>query len=130
MVDIEPGKTLIVKRLSISPASAEGIRRVYFELNGTPRHASVRDTSIKATVKERRKAEEGDPHHLGATMPGVVADTRAKKGAEVKKGDVLLVLEAMKMQVNVTSPGDHVIAEVPVESGDTVNTGDLLVVFE
>ncbi|MCK6473446.1 MAG: pyruvate carboxylase [Planctomycetes bacterium] len=130
MVTIEPGKRLIVKLLSISPAGKDGIRKVYFELNGSPRDVLVRDKQIKSTVKERRKAEESNLHHLGAAMPGVVGEVKIGKGSEVKKGEVLMVLEAMKMQVNVTAPEDRVINEVVVGKGDTVDAGDLLVVFE
>jgi oxaloacetate decarboxylase alpha subunit len=48
----------------------------------------------------------------------------------VKKGDVLMVLEAMKMQVNVAASKDGVVRDVPVKKGDIVETGDLLAVFE
>ncbi len=130
LVDIEPGKTLIVKLLSISNPSKEGMRKVYFELNGSPREALIRDKKIKTTVKERRKADPRNPHHLGASMPGVVAEVKVGKGSQVSKGEVLMILEAMKMQVNITAPDDHVVAEVPTEAGETVDAGDLLVVFE
>ena len=129
-VEIEPGKTLIVKLISVSEAAKDGTRKVYFELNGSPREAIVKDRLIKATTKERQKANPADLHHLGATMPGLVADVKVSKGSEVKKGDVLMVLEAMKMQVNIAAPKDSVIREVPVAKGDVVEAGDLLVVFE
>ncbi|MBI3830184.1 MAG: pyruvate carboxylase [Planctomycetes bacterium] len=129
-VEIEPGKTLIIKLLSISPPSKEGTRKVYFELNGSPREAIVRDRKVKGTVKERRKAEDGNLHHLGANMPGIVSEVKVSKGSEVKKGDVLLILEAMKMQVNVTASENRVVAEVPAQKGDKVDVGDLLVVFQ
>lgn len=129
-VEIEPGKTLIIKLLSISPPAKDGTRKVYFELNGSPRDATVRDRKVKGSAKERAKAEPGNLHHLGAAMPGVVSDVKVAKGSEVKQGEVLLILEAMKMQVNVTAPENRVIAQVPVQKGDTVDVGDLLVVFQ
>ncbi|MCZ7649205.1 MAG: pyruvate carboxylase [Planctomycetota bacterium] len=129
-VEIEPGKTLIIKLISIARATPDGMRKVYFELNGSPREAFVRDKSIQSAVVERRKADPENLHHLGASMPGVVADVKVKKGSEVKKGEVLIVLEAMKMQVNVVAPEAHVVGEVTVKSGDTVDAGDLLVAFE
>ncbi|GMV79845.1 MAG: pyruvate carboxylase [Planctomycetota bacterium] len=130
LVEIEPGKTLIVKLVSIGPPAEDGTRKVYFELNGGPRDVSVRDRSVKATVVERRKADPDNPHHMGASMPGVVAEVKVKKGSEVKKGDVLMVLEAMKMQVNITAPDDRVVGEVCIATGDTVDAGDLLIAFE
>ena len=130
VVEIEPGKTLILKLLSVSPPAKDGTRKVYFELNGVPREATVRDQHVTPVTKERLKAAPGNPHHLGAAMPGVIADVKVGKGSEVEKGEVLLVLEAMKMQVNVAAPVAAVIASVPVQKGDTVDAGDLLVVFE
>jgi pyruvate carboxylase len=129
LVEIEPGKILIVKLVSVSPPAKDGTRKVYFELNGTPREITVRDKRIKATAKARAKADPGNPHHLGAAMPGVVAEVKTGKGSEVKQGDVLMILEAMKMQVNVTAPKAGIISEVLVSKGDTVEGGDLLVVF-
>ena len=130
MVQIEPGKTLIVKLVSVSEPAKDGTRKVYFELNGSPRETIVRDRSIKATAKEKQKADAGNMHHLAATMPGLIADVKAGKGTEVKKGEVLMVLEAMKMQVNVAAPKDGIIRDVPVQKGDIVEAGDLLAVFE
>ena len=130
MVEIEPGKTLIVKLVSVSEPAKDGTRKVYFELNGSPREAIVKDRRVKATAKEKAKADPQNMHHLGATMPGLLADVKISKGSEVKKGDVLMVLEAMKMQVNVAAPTDGVIRDVPLQKGDIVEAGDLLVVFE
>ena len=130
MVAIEPGKILIVKLISIGEAGKDGTRKVYFELNGMPREAIIRDRKIKATAKEKLKADPNNLNQLGASIPGLIADVKISKGSEVKRGDVLMVLEAMKMQVNVAAPRDGVIKNVPVAKGDVVETDDLLVVFE
>ena len=130
LIEIEPGKTLIVKFVSVAEPAKDGTRKVYFELNGEPRETLVRDRRIKSTTKEKQKADPGNLHHLGATMPGLLAEVKISKGSEVKKGDVMMVLEAMKMQVNVTANKDGVIREVPLKKGDTVEIGDLLAVFE
>jgi pyruvate carboxylase len=129
-VEIESGKTLIVKLVSVSGAGADGTRKVYFELNGMPREAVVKDKQVKATSKEKAKADPNNLHHLGATMPGLVADVKVIKGTPVKRGDILMVLEAMKMQVNVAAPKDGVVVQVPVKKGDIVDAGDLLAAFE
>ena len=130
MIEIEAGKTLIVKLIAVSEPAKDGTRKVYFELNGTPRDVIIRDKKVKTTAKERAKADANNLHHLGATMPGLVSEIKISKGSEVKRGDVLIVLEAMKMQVNVAAPRDGVIKNVPVAKGDVVETDDLLVVFE
>ncbi len=129
-VEIEPGKTLIVKLISVSEPAKDGTRKVYFELNGMPREAIVKDRSVKSAAKERQKANLSNPHHLGATMPGLIAEVKVVRGAEVKAGAVLMVLEAMKMQVNVAAPKDGVVVDVPLQKGDIVEAGDLLAVFE
>ncbi|HYF48175.1 MAG TPA: pyruvate carboxylase [Planctomycetota bacterium] len=129
-VEIEPGKTLIVKLISVAAPGPDGTRKVYFELNGSPRDTTVRDKKAKTTQKVKQKAEAGNLHHVGATMPGLIADVKVSKGSEVKKGDILMVLEAMKMQVNVAAPKDGIIREVPMAKGNIVESGDLLVVFE
>jgi len=121
-VEIEPGKTLIVALISVSEPAKDGTRKVYFELNGMPREAVVKDRRIKSATKERVKANPSNAHHIGATMPGLIADVKVVKGGEVKQGDVLIVLEAMKMQVNIAAPKDAVIAEIPLQKGDIVET--------
>ena len=78
----------------------------------------------------KEKAEPGNPHQLGASMPGVVSEVKVKVGDKVERGDSLLVLEAMKMQVNVTSPLSATVRDVRVRQRDVVQAGDLLVVFQ
>ena len=129
-VEIEPGKTLIVKLISVAEPAKDGTRKVYFELNGMPREVAIKDKLVKSAAVVKQKADPGNAHHLGAGMPGLIADVKVTKGAEVKKNDVLMVLEAMKMQVNVAAPKDGVVRDVPLKKGDIVETGDLLVVFE
>ncbi len=129
-VEIEPGKTLIVKLISVAEPAKDGMRKVYFELNGMPREVAIKDKLVKSAAAVKQKADPGNAHHLGAAMPGLIADVKVSKGSEVKKGDVLIVLEAMKMQVNVAAQKDGVVREVPLKKGDIVETGDLLVVFE
>jgi len=126
-VDIEAGKTLIVKLVSIGEPAQDGMRKVYFELNGTPREVVVKDRRAKAVRAERRRADAANPRHVGAGMPGLVAELKAATGLEVKAGEVLLVLEAMKMQVNVAAPADGIVRAVAVARGDVVEAGDLLV---
>ena len=78
----------------------------------------------------RKKADPADLHQLAAAMQGVVAEIRVKAGQAVEQGEVLLVLEAMKMQVNVTAPLTRRIKEVFIEKGGKVDSGDLLLTFE
>ena len=126
-VEIEKGKTLIVKLISIGQPQADGTRVVYFELNGQPREVSIKDESIKATVTSRLKADMKNEEHLSATMPGTVIKVLVEKGEKVERGDHLLITEAMKMETTVQAPFSGIVKDLYVKSGDAILTGDLLV---
>ncbi|WP_455661844.1 pyruvate carboxylase [Pradoshia sp.] len=125
-VEIERGKTLIIKLISIGEPLPDGKRTVYFELNGQAREVSVKDESIKKTAVLKRKSDPSLPGQIGATMPGTVVKVNVQKGDRVKKGDHLMITEAMKMETTVQAPFDGVIKSISVTSGETVETGDLL----
>lgn len=129
-VDIEQGKTLIIKFLTIGNPHADGTRTVFFELNGQPREVTIVDKSVETDAVKAVKADPGNSHHVGSTMPGMVVAVAVKPGDNVKKGQKLLTLEAMKMETMINAEKDGKIAEVLVRSGSQVDTGDLLVVFE
>lgn len=126
-VEIEQGKTLIVKLVSISQPQADGTRVVYFELNGQPREVYVKDESVKSTVAAKVKVEKGNPNHIGASMPGTVIKLLVEEGEKVKKGDHLIITEAMKMETTVQAPFDGIVKKVHVKNGEPIQTGDLLI---
>ncbi|HWE51539.1 MAG TPA: pyruvate carboxylase [Bryobacteraceae bacterium] len=125
-VEIEPGKTLIVKFLAVSDARADGTRTVFFELNGLPREVDVRDRSRKATALAKQKADPAQINQVGAPLPGMVASVAIKEGTPVVKGDKLMVIEAMKMQTTIYAPADGVIAKLCAHPGQQVDAKDLL----
>ncbi|HHY72355.1 MAG TPA: pyruvate carboxylase [Bacillus bacterium] len=129
-VEIEQGKTLIVKLVSVSQTQHDGTKVVYFELNGQPREVIVHDESVKATIALKRKAEKKNPHHIGASMPGTVVKVLVEKGEKVKKGDHLLITEAMKMETTVQAPFDGIVLNIHVKSGEAVQADDLLLELE
>ncbi|WP_075216223.1 pyruvate carboxylase [Mongoliimonas terrestris] len=129
-VELEKGKSLVVICQAIGEADDDGMVRVFFELNGQPRMVKVPDRSLAAAGKGvRRKAEEGNPNHLAAPMPGVVSTLAVKAGQAVKAGDVLLSIEAMKMETSIHAERDGTIAEVVVTAGAQIDAKDLLVVY-
>jgi pyruvate carboxylase len=129
-VDIEKGKTLVIRCLAIGDVDDKGMVTVFFELNGQPRRVKVPDRAHGASaVKARRKAEPGSDIHVGAPMPGVISTVAVAAGQAVKAGDVLLSIEAMKMETALHAERDGVIAEVLVRTGDQIDAKDLLVVF-
>ncbi len=126
-VEIETGKTLIVKLVSIGEAQADGTRVVYFELNGQPREVVIKDESVKATVATKVKADSKNESHIGASMPGTVIKVLANKGEQVERGDHLLITEAMKMETTVQAPFSGIVKEIYVKDGEAISPGDLLI---
>ncbi|AMV26503.1 2-oxoglutarate carboxylase small subunit [Gemmata sp. SH-PL17] len=130
-IEIEPGKTLIIKFLTIGEPQADGRRVVYFELNGQPREILVTDKSLTGVaVKARAKAESGNAKHIAAPMPGAVVAVAVAPGDEVAAGAKLLTLEAMKMETTLYSERAGKVAEVLVRPGVQVEGGDLVIRFE
>jgi pyruvate carboxylase len=129
LVELEKGKTMVIRMQAIGDADEEGLIRVFFELNGQPRVIKVPDRANAGSVVAKRKAEDGNPNHVAAPMPGVVSTLAVKAGQTVKAGDVLLSIEAMKMETAIHADRDGPIAEVLVHAGSQIDAKDLLVVF-
>lgn len=126
-VEIEEGKTLIIKLIYVSEPNTEGERTLTFELNGRARECVILDKSIKTQTKRRTKADSADDMQVGAPIPAMVSSVTATVGHKVKKGEKLIILEAMKMQTTVYALADGVIDKVEVQVGDQVDSKDLLV---
>jgi pyruvate carboxylase len=126
-VEIETGKTLMVKLVSVGHPQADGTRVVYFELNGQPREVVIKDESIKSTVQTRIKADQKNPHHIAASMPGTVLKVLVEKGEKVERGDHLMITEAMKMETTVQATFSGVVKDLYVANGDAIQSGDLLI---
>lgn len=129
-VDIEPGKTLIIRFLTMGEARPDGMRTVFFELNGQPREVEIRDQSVKDVTEPTRKADPDKPGEVGAPIPGAVTMLHVKAGDKVKRGDRLLVMEAMKMQTTVYAPIDGTVKQLNAELKTSVDARDLLLVIE
>ena len=125
-VEIEEGKILIIKLISISAPNPDGTRTVSFELNGLSREVVIKDNSVKAVIVMREKADENNFNQIGATMPGAIVKIFVAKGDKVKKGDPLIVTEAMKMETTIQAPFDGQIKEIYVKTKDSIQTKDLL----
>ncbi|UWR27571.1 pyruvate carboxylase [Sulfitobacter sp. S223] len=128
--EIDPGKTLEIRLQAIGDTNEDGEVKVFFELNGQPRVIRVPNRLVKATTAQRPKAETGNPNHIGAPMPGVVASVGAVVGAAVKAGDLLLTIEAMKMETGLHAERDAVVKAVHVVPGGQIDAKDLLVELE
>ncbi|ROH86769.1 pyruvate carboxylase [Stagnimonas aquatica] len=128
-VDIDTGKTLVIRLQGRTELLDEGASKLFFELNGQPRAQRVAHAGVKQAY-ERRKAAEGNALEVGAPMPGTVARLAVQAGQRVAKGETLLALEAMKMETLVAAAQDAVVKAVHVHAGDVVRPGDLLIEME
>ena len=129
-VALEKGKNLIIKLVLVSDPDEEGNRLVRFEFNGQARTIKVHDKQVKTTGLVRRKANKSNPNEIGATLSGSLVKVAVSLGQKVKKGDVLLVTEAMKMETTITAPKDGTVAEILVTPGSRIESGDCLLVLQ
>ncbi len=127
---IEKGKALVVRLQAVGETDEEGQVRVFFELNGQPRIVKVPNRAATGSLPPRAKADEGNDAHVAAPMPGAVTTVSVKSGQPVKGGDVLLTMEAMKMETAIHALRDGVIGKILVSPGQSVEAKDLLVVME
>ncbi len=128
-IEIEPGKTLIIKLNAIGRVHPDGTRHIFFELNGDARQVTVRDQSAITDELVREKADKANNLHIGAPMPGKVLKVNVKPGDDICAGDVLIVTEAMKMETNIKAKEDGKVAEVRFKEGDKVEKDDLLMIL-
>lgn len=127
-VEIEKGKTLVIRCLAIGETNERGMVRVFFELNGQPRSIAVPDRihgAADATL--RPKAAADNPLEVGAPMPGVISGISVEAGQSIEAGDVLLSIEAMKMESALHAESAGVVQEILVKAGDQIDAKDLLV---
>jgi pyruvate carboxylase len=129
-IKIEAGKSLVVVLQVVGETEDDGQVKVFFELNGQPRTIVVPNRSFAATHPVRRKANEADDSHVSAPMPGAISSVAIKVGDTLKAGDVLLTMEAMKMETALHAPRDGTVLELLVTAGAQVEAKDLLAVIK
>src|ERR1700675_349227 len=126
-IEIEPGKTLILKFLTASDPHPDGTRTLFFELNGQPREVNVRDRALRVVERAHPKADPADPGQVAAPTAGVISGIAVQANHPVERGAKLLTLEAMKMQSNIYAPISGRVVKLLVTPGQHVEAKDLLV---
>lgn len=126
-VDIEEGKTLIVRYLGISNPDKRGYRKAYFELNGQPRTVKIKDMRVAEAIKTSIKGDISNPEDVCASMPGKVIKLNVSEGNVVNKGALLIITEAMKMETKISSRINGKVSKIYVKEGDRIDSGDLLI---
>jgi len=129
-VDLEPGKRLHIRCQTIGEIDDEGNRRVFFELNGQPRTVRVPDRSVTSELARHPKADPDNDRHVAAPMPGLVSSIAVKTGQYVNDGDVLLTIEAMKMETSIHGERAGTIKAIVAPVGTQIDAKDLLLEFE
>jgi pyruvate carboxylase len=129
-IELERGKTLIVRYVTMSEAHEDGTRTVFFELNGQPRSIRVADRSQVAKRPPLRKIEAGNPSHVGAPMPGTITTVPVRVGQKLARGEIMLTLEAMKMETTVRAERDGLVKEILARPGLQVDAKDLLMILD
>ncbi len=128
--EIDPGKTLEVRLQAVGETTDDGDVRVFFELNGQPRVIRVPNRAVKAKTAARPKAAEGNADHVGAPMPGSIASVAVTVGQKVRAGDLLVTIEAMKMETGLHADRVAVVKALHVQAGSQIDAKDLLVELE
>ena len=129
-VEIDPGKTLEVRLQAVAEVTDDGDVKVFFELNGQPRVIRVPNRAIKAKTAAKPKASDGNAGHIGAPMPGSIASVAVTVGQKVNAGDLLLTIEAMKMETGLHADRAATVKALYVQVGSQIDAKDLLVELE
>jgi pyruvate carboxylase len=125
-IEIEAGKTLIVRLVTVGEAHPDGSRTLFFELNGQPREVRVRDKSLKVIGRAHPKADPANPGDVAAPTSGVITGITVQVNQTIQRGEKLMTLEAMKMQSNIYAPVAGRIAKIVVSANQSVEAKDLL----
>lgn len=128
-IEIAPGKTLLIRLLSIGPADEKGMRTVFFKLNGQTRNLEVLDTTVKVAHHENAKADKNNPGHIASPLQGLLSKVFVKPGEKVEKNQPLFVIEAMKMESTIAATKAGTIDQLILQAGELVNTDDLVLVM-
>jgi pyruvate carboxylase len=126
-LEIESGKTLVVRLTAVGETRNDGSIDLFFELNGQPRVVTTLNGDATPVAEVRRKAQSDNPNHIAAPIPGMVSIVNISKDQQIRSGDLLLTIEAMKMETTLHAPHDGIVANVFVEPGTLVEPKDLLV---
>jgi pyruvate carboxylase len=129
-IEIDPGKTMEVRLQAVGETNAEGDVRVFFELNGQPRAVRVPNRKAQASVPKRAKADPARSGHVAAPMPGMIASVAVQNGQPVQPGDLMLTIEAMKMETGLYADKAGTVRAVHVGPGAQVDAKDLLLEIE
>jgi pyruvate carboxylase len=129
LVEIGEGKNIIIELLSVGPADQNGMRTLFFRVNGMTRNIEILDKSLNIVKIEHEKALKEDSKQIGAPLQGLLSKVLVKKGEKVKKNQPLFIIEAMKMETTVTATGIGTVKRIVLDDGTMVESDDLVLVL-
>ncbi|WP_281182998.1 pyruvate carboxylase [Staphylococcus schleiferi] len=129
-IEIDKGKILIIQLKTITNPDENGVRTVFFDMNGQARRIQVKDENIQASHLAKPKADKADPTHIGAQMPGTIIEVKVAEGEQVEAGQSLIISEAMKMETTIQAPFKGTIKKIHVSANDSIESQDLLIEIE
>jgi len=128
--EIAPGKTIILKLLSVGSPNAEGMRTVFFKVNGQTRNVEIVDKNLGVEKVENEKAEPKDANQIGAPLQGLLSKVLVKNGQKVKQNEALFVIEAMKMETTITAVKAGKVNKINLKEGTMVFAEDLIITMD
>jgi len=129
-VELEPGKTIIIRLLSVSIPNEEGLRTVFFKVNGENRFVEILDTSLNIKKEVNVKIDTSNSNEIGAPLQGSLYKVLVKKGQEVKENDPLFIIEAMKMETTVVAFKTGKVKSIVLKENSMVLKDDLILILE
>lgn len=126
----EEGKSILIKLFAIGETESNGMIPLLFEVNGHPRPVRVVDNSSEKSAESKEKADSSNPGHVSAPLSGKIMNYLVEVGDNIKKGQPLFVIEAMKMQSNVKSDVKGKVKKIVIQEGSNTDAGDLVMVIE
>jgi pyruvate carboxylase len=130
LIELEPGKVIIVKLLSVSDPNEDGIRTVFFKINGENKMIEVLDKKLNISKVENIKADENNIDEIGSPLQGLLYKVLVKKGQEIKENDPLFIIEAMKKETTVTAIRDCKVKSIMLKEGEMIMQDDLILNVE
>jgi pyruvate carboxylase len=130
LIEIDKGKSILVRLLTCTEPDEEGKRKVFMRLNGQTRIIEIQDANVKSAVAENAKADKSDARQIGAPLQGKLSQVMVKEGEEVKPNQPLFVIEAMKMETTITATKAGKVSKVILQSGKMAKAEDLILILE
>jgi pyruvate carboxylase len=128
LIQLAPGKSILVKFLYMSEVDENGFKQVFFKLNGQTRSINIKDKSFTVTKATHKKVSAG--HEIGTPLQGKLSRILVKAGDAVAQNTPLFVIEAMKMESTVIAPRAATVKNIVLPEGILVEQDDVVVEME